>query len=220
MNIEQDGPKGFYTTTEAARLARVPDSTVRYWDQKGYVVSNWEYVDEDGRTQYGYDFEALLLLRLLKLLRDNHIGMFRAIHVLRHCVDRFGAPGRSWNDIAVFAFDGGHVFAYRADEWQTTAATRRGQRAADELFGKDFQNLRQGADALLIPNEFWGFVEINPDVLDGSPVVRETRIRTAVLYAMSNLGRTTQDIVLNVYPFLTHLQVDKAVDFERSLSAE
>ncbi len=221
MNNEQDGPKGFYTTSEAARLARVPESTVRYWDHKGYVVSNWEYVDEDGRTQYGYDFEALLLMRLLKMMRDNHIGMTHAIPVLRHCVERFGPPGPSWEEIAFFAFDGGDVFAYRAnDQWETTTATRQGQKAAEELFGQDFRNLRQGADALLIPDEYMGHVEINPDVLDGAPVVRETRIKTAVLLAMVNLGRTTNDIMRNAYPFLTHVQIDNAVGFERSLAAE
>ena len=219
MNIEQDGPRGFYTTIEAARLARVPTSTVRYWDSQGYVVSDWKYVDEDGRTQYGYDFEALLLLRMLKMMRDNHIGMSNAVLVLRHCVDRFGPPGPSWEDIAVFAFDGGDVFAYRAnDPWETTAATRHGQKAAEELFGQEFHNLRHGADALLIPNEFLRFVEINPDVVDGAPVVRETHIKTAVLYAMAKLGRSTLDIVQNVYPFLTHVQVSKAIGFERSLA--
>ena len=219
MNIEQEGPRGFYTTTEAARLARIPESTVRYWDLKGYVVSNWEYVDEDGKAQFGYDFEALLLMRLLKMMRENHVGMSNAIHVLRHCVDRFGPPGPSWEDISVFVFEGGDVFAHRADKWETTTATRHGQKAAEELFGPDFRKLRQGADALLIPDEFLRFVEINPDILDGAPVVRETRIKTAVLHAMVKLGRTTKDIVHNVYPFLTNIQIEKAVGFERSLAA-
>ena len=85
---------------------------------------------------------------------------------------------------------------------------------------QDFRKLRQGADALLIPNEYVGYVEINPDVSDGAPVVRETRIKTAVLHAMVNVGRTTNDIMRNAYPFLTHVQIDSAVGFERSLTAD
>lgn len=209
--------QGFYTGKEVARIAQVPLNTVSNWRQKGLIVPTIDFIDEDGKNEKIYDYEALLLTRLLRILRENHVGLRRAVSTLRHCQSRFGPPGPAWAEIKVFVFDGEDVFTYRDDEWHSTVPTRAGQKAAEELFGAGFSKMRDRADALLIPNEFLWCVQIAPDIRGGLPVVRGTRAKTHTLREMVEANWTPQLIVSNAYPHLTEKQVECAVAYERFL---
>ena len=210
-------PKGFYTTTEAARIARIPDHTLRDWRKKRILLPTLEFTDQNGKTETGYDFQALLLARLLRILRQNHVGLRRAVATLHHCITRFGPPGPAWAEVKVFSFEGTDIVTYRADEWDSTVPTRAGQKVAEELFGEDFDSVKDSADALLVPREFLDYVQIDPDIRDGLPVVRGTRIKTSVLKDMIDANWTTRLIVDLAYPHLTDEQVENAIAYERFL---
>ena len=215
--IENTAPLGFYTTQDASRIARIPENTLRDWRNKGVIVPSLEFTDEDGKSSWGYNYEALMLARMLRILRENHVGLRRAVATLRHCLERFGPPGPVWAEVKIFVFEGSEVFTYREDEWDSTAPVRAGQKAAEQLFGEDFSLVKENADALLVPKQFLEWVQIDPDIRDGSPVVRGTRIRTQTLRGMIDANWTPLLVVDLAYPHLNEKQVRNAVEYERFL---
>ena len=134
---------------------------------------------------------------------------------------RFGSPGPAWGEVKVFVFDGAEVFTYSdRDGWGSTAPSKGGQKASDELFGETFSEVKDNADALLIPKGFLGCVQIDPSVRDGLPVVRGTRIRTQTLRDMVGANWTPRLIVDLAYPNLTEQQVQCAIGYEKFLDAQ
>ncbi len=211
-------PKGFYRTKEAARIARIPVPTLRNWRQIGVILPSLEYTDDDGATEKGYDFEALLFARLLRVLRENRVSFRRSVATLRHCTARFGPPSPAWAEVKIFAFEGVEVFTYSDnDGWGSTAPTKGGQKAAEKLFGDAFYELKDNADALLIPSDFIECVQIDPEIRDGMPVVRGSRIRTSTLQHLVDANWTPRLVVDLAYPHLTEQQVECAVEYERFL---
>jgi uncharacterized protein (DUF433 family) len=208
---------GFYTPAEAARFARVPRHRLSAWRHEGIVFPTITVTDVEGRTSDGYTFEAVVYLRLLRMLRDRNIPLFKAVLALKHLRDRFGPSGSGWEDARIFV-SGHDVFAEGKDEWEVTAAGRGGQKAATVLFDDEFAQLRERADALLVPREFQPFVEVNPAVRSGSPVVRGTTLPTAVLHAMKQHGESLRAIRA-AYPHRSPSQIKGAIGFERFLDA-
>ena len=68
------------------------------------------------------------------------------------------------------------VFAQKPDNWDTTSATKGGQKGEMRVLGE----LSEEDGALLVPKEFSDYVEINPNVMDGEPVVKDTRVPTSM----------------------------------------
>jgi uncharacterized protein (DUF433 family) len=212
---------GFYTPAEAARIARVPRHRLDAWRREGIVRPTIEMI-EDGRESKGYTFDALVYLRVIRMLRDERdVPLERSVEALQHIVARFGPPGPAWADARVFLATG-HAFVHGDDEWQTTVATMHGQRVVDEFFGQEFLELRDRDDALLVPKKFRTVVEVNPAVQSGLPVVMGTKIKTSVLYDMRHqrpTGTTPSEIRMH-YPVLTTLQIKTALAYESFLDAE
>ena len=213
-------PPGFYTAHDASRIARIPLNTLYSWGRKGLIHRRVTFIDEDGKEERGYDYESLLLARLLRILRQNGIGMRRAVATLRHCMDRFGSPGPAWAEVKVFSFEGADVVTYRADEWDSTVPTKSGQKVAEELFGEEFTMMKEDADALLIPKQFLCCVHIDPHIRDGMPVVRGSAIETGTLREFVNTNWTPRLIVDKAYPHLDEERVECALAYEQFLDDE
>jgi hypothetical protein len=158
--------RGFYTAKQAARLSRVPRSTVSTWANKGVVVPDVTWTDETGKDNPGYTFSGLVYLRLIGMLRKESFPLRKAVNAIFHLTDVFGPPGSSWGNARIFS-DGRDLWVDHRNEWGVTAATRRGQKAAHELFGPQFALLRERADALLVPRSFGRHVEIDRSVKNG-----------------------------------------------------
>ena len=206
---------GFYTASEAARIARVPRARLRAWRREGVIHPSLCTADEEGNTQIGYTFEDLAYLRLLRLLRDRGISLERAVRALQHLRERFGPPGAGWATARIWV-QGRDVFVEGADTWEITTATRGGQQAAQSLLGEDFAAMRERADALLVPREYHASVEIDPGVRSGQPVVRHTSIPTAVIHRLHQRGLDTRRI-REAYPHLSPAQIKGALAFEHFL---
>ena len=215
---EQTGARGFYTPAQAARIARIPRRRLAAWRRAGIIMPTVHVTDLDGREEDGYDFDALVYLRLLRMLREQRVPLERAVRAVRHLRDRFGPPGPDWASARIF-IQGDDVFVEAPDAWEVTEATRGGQRVADVLFGPEFARLRERADALLVPDEYAVTVAIDPDVRSGLPVVRGTTLETAVIYRLHQRGLTPPQI-RDYYPHLTPSQINGAIAYERFLDAE
>ena len=211
-------PQGFYSRKEAARLARVPLATVTQWSTKGIVVPTSKWVDEDEKETEGYSFEGLVYLRLVRLLRTQDFPMRDVVYAVDHLRDVFGPPGPKWEEARIFS-DGREIWVAHKDTWGVTSASRKGQKAAQVLLGPEFTLLKQRADALLVPNEFAKYVEVDPGIRNGHPVVRKTTIQTATIHRLHRTGRTYKRIS-EYYPHLSRSQIVQANRFEQFLDSE
>lgn len=211
-------PQGFYSRREAARLARVPLATVSLWSSKGIVVPTSKWIDEDDREVQGYSFEGLVYLRLVRLLRSEDFPMRAVVDAVNHLKDVFGSPGPKWEEARIFS-DSRDIWVAHRDDWEVTSASRKGQKAAHVLLGPEFALLKQRADALLVPGDFAPYVEVNPGVRSGLPVIRRTTIQTATIHRLHLTGLSYQRIA-EYYPHLSRNQIVRANRFEKFLDSE
>jgi len=209
---------GFYSANDAARLGRVPIHRLYAWRREGIIVPTVVATDATGKQVTGYTFHALTYLRVLRMLRDKRLPLFKTVDAVKHLRDRFGPPGPAWEDARIFIQDG-DVFADSRDQWEVTVSTRKGQRVATLLMGDEFARLRDRADALLIPDKFQLFVEIDPAARSGLPIIRGTTIQTATPYGLRHRQMSLARI-RESYPHLTLEQIKAAIQFERFLDAE
>ncbi|MGH2586794.1 MAG: DUF433 domain-containing protein, partial [Dehalococcoidia bacterium] len=198
--------------------ARVPLHRLYAWRREGIVFPTVYATDFEGRETAGYTFETLVYLRLLRMLRDQGIALPKAVETVQFLRERFGPPSADWEKARIFV-QGKDVFVDAKDEWEVTVSTRGGQKAATTLLGEEFADLRERADALLVPRQFRSAVEVDPEVRSGLPVVRGTTMQTAVLYALRQRGQSLRSIHA-AYPHLGLPQIKGAIAFERFLDAE
>jgi uncharacterized protein (DUF433 family)/DNA-binding transcriptional MerR regulator len=215
---------GFYTSRDAARLARVPRHRVDDWRREGIVVPTVKVRGDNGEEELGYTFEAIVYLRLLRRLRETDIPLLKAVEALKSLRERFGPPSRKWGDVRLFLY-GGKVMVHKADEWELTTASSRSpvlrqQKAIPTmLFGEDFERMRERVDALLLPPKFLPYIEIDPEARSGQPIVRGTTITTSLVYRLRRHGSSVKDIVSS-FPVLNANQVKAAVAYETLLDTE
>ena len=209
-------PTGFYTASEAARIARVPRWIVDDWRQAGIVKPTIRWVDEDEHAHDGYSFHALVYLRLLREMRSNHVSLETAVTKLAAIRDRFGPPGKNWQGIRIFS-QLGDVYVAGQDDWGTLVMTRNDQKLGDVLLGEDFARLRDRTDALLIPLAFSKYVEIDVAIKNGHPTLIGTAVETATITKLRGQGMSL-DQIRNYYPYLERRLLLGANRYELSLS--
>ena len=212
--------QGFYSTAQVSRLARVPVSTLYDWKAKGIVVPSVAIQRPGLVADYGYSYANLTVIRLMRAIRDRKLQLRSVSIALHHLFERFGPPSEGWADAQVF-FIGRHVFAERRelDEWGTTTAEQYGQKVETRLFGDLFHELREMAEggSILVPKDYASAVEIDPNIMNGEPVVRGTRIATSVIFMKYAKGKPIGELA-RLFELAQDL-VEKVIDYEHFLSA-
>jgi uncharacterized protein (DUF433 family) len=210
--------KGFYSTSQVSRLAKIPISTLYTWHSRGIIHPNVSIYDQnDLKFDEGYSYAELTIIKILRALREDEIDLTSAGVALRHLYQRLGPPTSGWADANVY-FVGKKIFAQKPDIWDTTAATQFGQKVEPRLFGDLFTELRsrEESGSILVPPEFARFVEINPDIMGGHPVVKGTRLPTSTLAVLRQKGKTISEIA-KLYASLSRDKIEKAIAYEEYL---
>ena len=158
---------------------------------------------------------------MIRALREQRTDFKSASVALHHLYDRLGPPSSGWADARVY-FHGNRIYAEQQDEWDVTAATQGGQKVETQVFGNLFEELRlrdleEGA-SVIVPPEFRKYVEIDPDVMSGEPVVRGTRIPTAVLAALKRTGKSVAQLA-KMYGSVSTRTIQRALAYEQYLDA-
>jgi len=211
--------QGLYSTAQVARLARIPTSTLYAWKTKGILKPSLVVTTGDDIIEYGYSYADLTIARLMRALRDKKLNLKSVGVALHHLFDRLGEPSKGWADAYVY-ISGNRVFAEKrqADEWGTTAATGYGQRVETRLFGDLFDVLRdmEEGGSILIPRAFFNAVDIDPKIMDGEPVIKNTRIPTHVLFTKFVAGKTSDELA-KLYGLAKQI-IEKVIEYERFLN--
>lgn len=208
---------GYYSTSQVSRLGRVPLRTLYEWRERGIIRPSVEVIAEGLRAEHGYSYADLTIIKIMRALRDDRLDLKSVGVALRHLFDRLGPPSRGWADSRVYILED-KVYAERSDEWAATAATRFGQKVETRLFGDMFEELRglEEAGSILVPQDFSQSVEIGPDVMGGDPVVKKTRVPTAILATLYKRGRSLKDLA-ELYRPIPQETIKAAIDYEEYL---
>ena len=209
---------GFYSTPQVARLARVPVGTLYNWKKRAIIAPSVELVDEDGRVvEEGYSYADLTIIRIMRALREDRLDLTSVGVALRHMYERLGPPSEGWSDANVYIV-GNKIFAEQSDDWQTTSATGFGQRVETRVFGEMFPSLREQEEegSILVPRDYAAYVEIDPGIMGGQPVVRNTRVPTSLFPTLIAKGKSIDDLSRLYYP-ISQETIEKTIAFERFL---
>lgn len=210
--------QGFYTLSEASRIATVPHWTVSNWTHNGIIVPTAKWIDELNNKHLGYTFETVVFLRLIRILREKDISLLKSVNTIQQLKRRFGSPSKKWADARIF-IDNEDAYVYEKndmDKWGTTVATKYNQRVAEFIFGEEFVLLKNRADALLIPSQFMDSVEIDPTIQNGLPLVLDTKILTSAIHMLSLQGYETYRIH-KMYSFIPEDKIIGAEGYEKYL---
>lgn len=209
--------QGFYSTAQVSRLAGVPVATLYEWRRRGIVRPSLQLVQAGLVADEGYSYADVTLIRVLRALRERRLTFDSAGNALRHMYERLGPPSRGWANERVYVV-GNRIYVDRPDEWGATDATELGQKVEPVLFGDLFEELREldeGA-SILVPPEFRAYVQINPQIMGGEPVIKNTRLPTSVLRAMLRKYKTV-DRLASLYRPITKEAIKKALEYEAYL---
>ena len=207
---------GFYSIGDVARLAQVPTRTLYDWQQRKIIKPSLEFKEDGGRAEQGYSYADLVMIRILRALREDKIDFTSAAIAIDHLFARLGPPSRGWADAHVY-FQGRRIYAWKPDAWDVTEATAMGQKVETRVFGDIFPKLRRIEEgfSIVVPEKYWGHVDIDPRVKDGQPVVHGTRIPTSALASLAKRLWSPRRIA-QAYGIAIET-VKKVLDYERRL---
>ncbi len=212
--MQQDVPfepgRGVYDTSRAAALSGVPARTLRYWARRGIYRPS---IAPDPRPRL-WSWADLLALRAIDWFRRSKgsgaplpVSMQKIRQMLRVIVDQGESPEHLYRLVAVS--EGGDLFLRRADD--VAMRTDSGQLAIPGILR--LVTPYQAAPDLLKPRPL---LRIIPGKLHGEPHIQDTRVSTAVLYRLDEMGYPS-DQILAMYPSVSEDALIQAVDLERSL---
>ena len=211
--------QGFYSTNQVSRLARIPRSTLYDWKAKNILKPSVRILSGDDIVDEGYSYADLTILRLSRAIRDKRLDMRSVCISLRHLIARFGHPSHGWADVHVYIANN-HVYAEKLDEWNVTAADIGGQRVETRLFDDVFDILREMDEDgdILLPRGFSQCISIQPSVMSGAPVIRNTRIPTASVAAKFRKGASV-DRLVELYQPISRQCIERAIEYEKYLNS-
>ncbi|MBI2908034.1 MAG: DUF433 domain-containing protein [Chloroflexi bacterium] len=205
--------QGFYSTAQVSRLAGIPRRTLYDWKARGIIRPTVRIVNDSGETvDEGYSYADLAIIKLMRALREKDLNLRSVAVALRHLYERLGPPTSSNWEKAHVHIVGKDVFAQKLDGWDTTLATKYGQKADMRVLGE----LTEEEAAMVIPKRFDNYIEIDLSVMDGQPVIRNTRVPTSILAMMHGQGASLSELAV-MYAPVPHALIRKAIEFERSL---
>ncbi len=193
-------------------------STLYNWKKRAIIAPSVQLVDEDGQVvEEGYSYADLTIVRIMRALREDRLDLTSVGVALRHMYERLGPPSEGWSDANVYIV-GNKIFAEQSDEWQTTSATGIGQKVETRVFGELFPSLREQEEegSILVPRYYAAYVEIDPGIMGGQPVVRNTRVPTSLFPTLVAKGKSIDDLSRLYYP-IPRETIEKTIEFERFL---
>lgn len=204
--------QGFYSTRQVSRLAGISRRTLYAWKKRGIIAPSVRIIDAEGNIDEGYSYADLAIIKVLYALKVRKLNLRSAVIAFRHLYERFGAPTSvNWGDAHVYVVNK-NVYAQKPDDWDTTLATKAGQKVEMRVLGE----LIEEEGALLVPKQFSEYIEINPDIMDGEPVIKDTRVPTFLMATLSAEGMPVDEIA-RLYSPIPRVAIKNAIAFEKNI---
>lgn len=199
--VAADG--GFYTAAEAARIARVPRSTLDYWARTGLVPAS----QRTARPRL-FSFEDLRDIVAVEKLRQQGAKTYAIRAAIRYVRDITDVTRLAH---ANFQFDGVGGLVWHDPTGSVIAPHQHGQYVLH--MEEVFRQLGADPDNPTVLHPVKG-IRIDPQIRGGAPVIEGTRI-PAQLIAEFLLEGTTEAELLELYPSLTPERIEAVRTWER-----
>lgn len=196
------GSSGFYTAAEAARIAKVPRSTLDYWARTRLIVPS-----QRATRPRLYSFADLRDLVVAQELRAQGAGV-RDQRAALDFVRRTASISRLAQ--ANFGVQYGKLI-FADDKAQVVAPHRQGQAVYRIDMVANYKLL--GMDPISGELRPAPRVLINPNVRGGTPVVQGTRIPTRLIAELAGDGFAIHEI-RDFYPSLNTKDIEAALSWE------
>ena len=198
-----------YSARMAAKVARIPSQRFQAWI-RSRLLRPYKF-SYGKRIENTFSYDDLLLMRVIAQLQELGAKPKNIRVALNTIEDMSGGDKRAWKKFSMAVADG-VVVVWHPDrewrEWNPIAASEGPQKLAVVFFPELIEKLKDD----LVPSDRFQHIDVDPEVLGGSPVVKGTRITTgAVMSVLESEGDPT-----SVYPGLTKEQVDEVRDYEIS----
>lgn len=199
--------RGVYDADRAAALSGVPRTTLHYWAREGFYAPS---VSPEPRTRL-WSWADLLALRAIDWMRGGTGRTDRATSfAIRRAITELIATGYSAQDFGrIVAVGSGKLFLRLEDR---DVLARPGQQGALPNVLPLVSKYEYGPH-LLTPRPL---LRIMPGKMHGEPHIINTRIPSAAISEMHDLGYTGGQI-REMYPEASAAAIKQAIEFERSL---
>ncbi|MDP9439036.1 MAG: DUF433 domain-containing protein [Actinomycetota bacterium] len=187
---------------------------IRYWDKTGVLVPSLAQGSRRSAFSRIYTFRDLVGLRSLGQLRDRYRFSLQQLRQIGEMLAaRFDAP---WASLRFYVV--GRDIQFIDPETHLRMSTRYpGQSVIHfevDLAAVTRQTEEEAAKLTERGEEDWGEIVRHRHVLGNKPVLAGTRIPTAAIWDFHRAGYTADDI-LQEYPRLTTLDVERAIAYEK-----
>lgn len=215
---ERDDPppwEGCYPTATAARLTGAPPAAFYALNRRGIIrrdaVAYNLFDFSDRPSRIGYGLTDLMLVKLLRGRRNQQLNPETLAQALRQLFREHGGVNNpAWQQAPLYV-RGRQVYAHNPED-RTAESGRGGRlqtRPARELFDPEA--------LYLVPAPFRDYVEIDPAVRGGEPVLRHRlAILTSPLAAMHGRGKSCAEIAKSYAP-IPQKAIEKAIEYEHWL---
>jgi len=202
--------RGLYSPRVAARVAQIRYQSFQAWAKANLLHPAFQF-RWDKKTENIYSYYDLLLIRLIKRLRDKGFRTKTIKKTLDVVSTMSGGDPYAWTR-ATICVDDKIIVAFLSErpEWNPIAASKGPQKMEVVFFPELIGELKRE----LVPAQF-RYVEIDPEVLAGTPVIKGTRIPTSIVHLMWMEGQDPKE----AYPELTNEQIKDAEAYEEFLVA-
>lgn len=202
---------GLYSPRVAARVARIRPQSFQAW-AKANLIQPLRAAKGEERGGAVYTYKDLLLIRLIVRLRAEGVRPRNIKIALDTIASVSGGNRDAWMRARLLVTSGLVVVVFPDTvEWSPMAASEGPQKMAEVFFPELIEQLKEE----LVPPIQFPFVEVDPQVLGGAPVVKGTRVSTRAVVSIEDSGQDP----LEAYPDLTKEQVANAKAYEEFLKA-
>jgi uncharacterized protein (DUF433 family)/DNA-binding transcriptional MerR regulator len=200
---------GAYSPSVAARVARIEYQNFQAWAKANLLHPT--PVAFDAKRENIYTYRDLLLIRLIMRLREKGVRTKEIKAALETIEMMSGGDRDAWMKATIIVTDGVvAVFFPDKPEWNPVAAALGTQKMAVVFFPNLINELKEE----LLPADRFPYIEIDPEVLGGAPVIKGTRITTRAIASVRESGENPKE----AYPSLTDQQIANAEAYEEFLA--
>ena len=201
---------GAHSPRLAARVARIKYRSFQAW-AKANLLYPITYTF-DNKSESVYTSKDLLLIRLIVRLKEQGIKPRQIKAALDTIALMSDGDRDAWMKTTILVSDGVvAVFFPDRPEWNPIAAAQGPQKMATVFFPQLIEELKNE----LVPPERFPYIEVDPEVLGGTPVVKGKRISTRAVAGVIQSGGDPSE----AYPDLTREEISNVEAYEEFLQA-
>ena len=220
-DVRRSSWDGCYPVGQASRLTGVPRATLYAWKKQGIISPDAEAYSlfdfDEKPSRVGYSLTDLAIIKLLRGLRNKRLDRKTLAQALRQLLREHGGVNNpAWQQAQLY-LSGKEVYAHKPDGWdgeseaKVAGAGRRGKRRVATPL-----DLFEEEALYLVPESFRAYVQVDPEIMGGDPMLRRYYIPTSLLAAMYRQGTSYAEIA-RLYAPIPQKTLEKAIEYELNL---